>query len=511
MPSPAAGLRPSVSRALVTLAAAACLLVALATPASATTLAVPTGVHVSTVSGTAFTVTANRVTSASGYRLYASTTKSDVYAVNLSKPRTTRKVASASRPAVSIHGLKYSTAVWYYRFEAVNGAKVRFGNILSVSLRPSAPTNVRVVNATTGMYLTWSSVPITGYSIVAGTDAALRHNQHVYPIRGSNTQFTPYGLTTGRKFYFRVQAINTNRVSPYSAEVSATVAPRQQGLRVMTYNVLTDVADGTKVNGTVVAPWATQRQAGVIKLIGQGNPDVISIQEGGGWVGPVQGYGGKRQVDTLTAALGSSWSLAYTETPPTQHGYQRTGQYIIYNDHTYRAVGAGGHWFIGTPAAAYQVLQNKVTGAKFLFVAAHILVGAGLPYDKVRETETRSLLSQATAYASTAGHLPIVYAGDFNSYLSPTHQYDGPGRAMRAAHVADALQAATALVNRDYNSANQYLRTPPRGYNSIDHVFASPGVGVRTWKLLINLTKGRLVGVIPSDHNPIVSDLTIPY
>ncbi len=511
MSFPLSALHRAPGRAIFVLATATCLLLSGVTPASAATLAVPTGVHVSSVSGTAFTVVAHRVAGARSYRLFASTVKSDVYAVNLSKARKTRKVASASAPQVSIRGLSYSTAVWYYRFEAVNGAKVRFGNILSVSLRPSAPTNIRVVNSPVGMYLTWASVPITAFSIVAATDPALRQNQHVYPIRGNNTQFTPYGLTPGRRFYFRVQGINTNRVSPYSAEVSAIIVPRQQALRVMTYNVLTDVVDGTKVNGTVVAPWAPQRQAGVVKLIRQGNPDVISIQEGGGWVGRVQGYGGKRQVDTLTAALGSSWSLASTETPPTQHGYQRTGNYIIYNDHIYRAVGAGGHWFIGTPAAAYQVLQNRVTGAKFLFVAAHLLVGAGLSYDKVRESEARSLISQATAYAAAAGHLPIVYAGDFNSYLSPTHQYDGPGRAMRAAHVADALQAATALVNRQYNSANQYLRRPPRGFNSIDHVFAGPGVGVRTWKLLINLSKGRLVGVIPSDHNPIVSDLTIPY
>jgi hypothetical protein len=236
---------------------------------------------------------------------------------------------------------------------------------------------------------------------------------------------------------------------------------------------------------------------------------VISIQEGGGWATSVHGYGGVRQVDSLKTALGSTYSLSDTEIPPTQHGYARTGNYIIYNNSSYRAIGTAGHWFLDSySTAAYQMLQNKATGATFLVVSPHARVGSGASYDRQRESETQTLVSLARAEAG--GHR-IIYGGDFNSYLSRAHTYDGPGRAMRAAHIADGLQCAQSLANQTYNSANQYKRIPPRDSNSIDHVFAEPGVAINTWSELLNVSNGRLVGVIPSDHNPVVSKVSVPF
>ena len=468
-------------RALAALATAACLAYVAAVPAASATaaprLAKPSGVHVAAVSGTSLTVAANRLTNAHRYRLFASTTKSDVYVVNLKSKSGSRHVASAAKPRVRISGLKFTTAVYYYRFVAVAGSKVRYSRIGSVRLRPSTPTNLHITNDSTGTYLTWSSGVATGFAIAQGTDRDLKKNRRDYTIRGQGTQFTPPGLTKGTTYYFRVRAKNGSTVSAYSAtEVSATVATSEQPVTVMTYNVLTSAADGTIQGGQTVASWNTQREPGVVSFVRQANPDVISIQEGGGWVTSVQGYGGVRQVDSLTAALGPDYSLAYTEIPPSQHGYTRTGNYILFRNTSYATVGAGGHWFLdSTTTAAYQMLQNTATGAMFLFVAPHLIVGRGASYDVVRENETRTLVQLARAQA---GGQRIIYAGDFNSYLSPTHQYDGPGRAMRAAGIADGLLAAQSLANQKFNSANQYLRTPPQDSVSIDHIFAEPGVSV---------------------------------
>ena len=502
--------RAAPSRALAVLAAAACIAAAPSSAGAVPLLAIPTGVHVAAVSSTSFTVAAHGVTHARRYRLFASTNKSDVYAVNLTAKRPSRHVVSSAKPRLSITGLKFTTAVYYYRFEAVAGPKVRYSGIRSVSLRPPRPTNLQVTNDSTGTYLTWSGVHATGFAIAQGTDPTLRADRRVYTIRGQGTQFTPTGLTKGTTYYFRVRAINASSVSAYSAtEASATVATSEQPVSVMTYNVLTDAADGTTQGGQTVAAWNTHRQAGVVSFVTQADPDVISIQEGGGWVTSVQGFGGVRQVDSLTAALGPSYSLAATEIPPSQHHYTRTGNYIVFRNSAYRTVGAGGHWFISsTTTAAYQMLENKATGATFLFVAPHTMVGRGASFDRERETETSALLRLARAQA---GGRRVIYAGDFNSYLSPTHQYDGPGRAMRAAHVADGLLVAQTLVNQKFNSANQYLRTPPQDSNSIDHVFGEPGVGLRTWSELLNVSHGHLVGVIPSDHNPVVAAVTVPY
>ena len=501
-----------VVRALAALVTVACVAFVAGVPASATAaprLAKPSGVHVAAVSGTSFTVAARRLTNAHRYRLIASTTMSDLYVVNLSKSGS-RHVASAAKPRVRISGLKFTTAVYYYRLVAVAGPKVRYSRIGSVRLRPSTPRNLHITNDSTGTYLTWSSGAATGFAIAQSTDRDLKKDRRDYTIRGSSTQFTPPDLTKGTTYYFRVRAKNGSTVSAYSGtQVSATVATSQQPVTVMTYNVLHSQADGTVLGGQTIASWNTQREPGVVSFVRQANPDVISIQEGGGWVTPVQGFGGARQIDSLAAAIGPDYSLAYTEIPPSQHGYIRTGNYILFRNSSYAAIGAGGHWFLdGSTTAAYQMLQNTATGAMFLFVAPHLIVGQGASYDVMRENETRTLVQLARGQA---GGQRIVYAGDFNSYLSHTHLYDGPGRAMREAGIADGLLAAQSRVNQKFNSANQYLRTPPQDSVSIDHIFAEPGVSFRTWSELLNLSHGQLVGVIPSDHNPVVSAVTVPY
>jgi hypothetical protein len=75
----------------------------------------------------------------------------------------------------------------------------------------------------------------------------------------------------------------------------------------------------------------------------------------------------------------------------------------------------------------------------------------------------------------------------------------------------DADEVAQTLVNRAYNSANQYMRSPVTGHWDIDHVYAPAGVAVRRWELALTLSSGRFVGAIPSDHNPVVADVVLPY
>jgi hypothetical protein len=498
-------------RGLASLAALATAVYLAAPAAAAPLLATPTGVHVAAASSTSFTVAANPVAHARKYRVFASATKSDVYARNLGSSRPSRHLVSSRTPSVTISGLKYTTAVYYYRIQAKRQHHLRMSPIFSATLRPATPTALHLTNDSTGTYLTWSSGAVTGFTLAQSTDPSMTANRLNYTIRGQSTQFTPPDLTKGTTYYFRVRANNGSSVSLYSTQVSASAATSEQPVTVMTYNVMTDVRDGTSPGGgETITPWNSKRKPAVVSLVRQADADVISIQEGGGWVTATQGFGGSRQVDSLATDLAPhGYTLADTEIPPSQHNYFRTGNYIIYRNTSYQAVGAGGHWFLdGTISAAYQMLQNKSTGATFLFVAPHTQVGSGASYDKKRESQTQTLVTQARAAAG--GHR-IIYAGDFNSYLSRSHQYDGPGRVMHAAHIADGLLVAPSLTNQQFNSANQYLRTPPQDSNSIDHVFAEPGVGLRTWSELLNVSNGRLVGTIPSDHNPVVSVVTVPY
>jgi endonuclease/exonuclease/phosphatase family metal-dependent hydrolase len=457
------------------------------------------------VSTSAFTVLANRTPNATRYRVYASATKSDLYLANISSARAS---AAFSTTRVTFTRLHFRTAPYYYRLQALNATKGRFAaSILSVRLRPAAPIRLQVTATSAGTYLTWNSGTATGFRVAQATNAAMTANRTNATIRGSGHQFTPYGLVKATRYYFRVQALNATTTSAYSGMVTAVAQTLAQPVRVMTYNVLEATADGSSESGNVIAPWS-QRRIGVAALIKQANPDVVDVQEAAAWTA---GFRGPREIDSLVEALGGTYALARTETPPSEPNYYRTANYVLYKTANYRAVGNGGHWDLPYGSfAAYQILENRTTGARLLSVSPHLTTGAGAAADTRRQAQTTSLLSQAGAYVGSA-HVPVIYAGDFNSVVNKNHAFDGPSVAMRAAHAADGLDAAAVLSNQRYNSANLHMRTPPAVGQSIDHVYAPAGVAVRSWGVVLNLVNGKFAGVIPSDHNPVVSDLTFPY
>jgi hypothetical protein len=290
---------------------------------------------------------------------------------------------------------------------------------------------------------------------------------------------------------------------------SATTPVR---VRVGTYNVSENSADGQVENGSTIAPW-NNRVAGVVHYVAESDATIVAVQEAAGFVGGRCSYRqvGTRQVDDMVNRLGSKWRVAQTEVRPCLVGWKRTGVYIIYRNDVWSASGAG-QWNVGTTSmpryGVYQLLTQRVTGARLLFVSTHLLVGSGTSYDQARETETRNLISDATRYAAAHSRIPIIYAGDYNSH--ELHHPDGPAVAMRAAHNLDTLLVAPSVTNRKYDSANGYMRRPPAYGHSIDHVYVGTGVGVLAWHEWLDLYGGAFRGVIPSDHNLVTADVTVP-
>jgi endonuclease/exonuclease/phosphatase family metal-dependent hydrolase len=375
--------------------------------------------------------------------------------------------------------------------------------------RAATPSGLAVVNGRNGASLHWRATDATGFQIEQATTPAMNVGVQRFTIHGDGHQFTPLGLTRGVTYYFKVRTLRGSRHSGYSTQVQLTASKLEQPVEVMTYNILQNTTDGRHEGSGVVAPWA-ERLPKEVQLIDQAHPDAIAVQEGAKWVGPP---GGKRQVDSLRNGLGAPYVLARTEIPPGQPHYFRTGVNILYNNETFKAVGRGNHLTIGNARyAAYQVLANRVTGAKFLFVAAHLLVGFGHGNDLSREAETKTLLKKGNKIAHRR-HVPVVFAGDFNSAGPSDRNFtlDGAGIAMRNALVADALSSAVHRTRPTYNSANGYFRRPPHSSDSIDHIFAPPGIGVESAGIELDLRAGRFVGVIPSDHNPVIAGLLYPY
>ena len=499
MPQP----RVRLARLLVSFAVGAAALATVPTPAAQAASSL-TGSRVVNVTHTSFTVKFDSQGDGWKYRLYASTNKPDVYYDNLpSAPPYHSALKSKAR--ITLSNLPYRTKPYWWRVQAYKGSLKRTGDLLSVGLLAGAPTGLtanRVAGG--GLSLSWGGGASNGYQIQAATDAGFTTGVQKYTIRGVGTQFSPYGLSAGRSYFFRVRAANNGSTSPWSSSVTGTAA-RQQDVLVGTFNIREQ--DATNNN---VASWKDRRDA-VVRSVRQGGPpDVLAIQEGASFVG---GQCSARQVDDLANRLGTKWKVAKTEPIPCKdHPWKRTGVYVIYNSDKYRAVGDGGHWEVSTNQvkehnfAAYQQLENINSGARMLFVSVHLQKGQTTADDKERKPEMENLLADVKALGLG---LPVVYAGDYNSH--DRRAFDGPGKVMVAHSMGDAWWVAQKRVNKTYNSANAYLRKPPRTSTSIDHVSGAPGVALKTWKLVIKLKDGHYVGVIPSDHNMIVSEVAYPF
>ena len=497
--------RAGVRARLVAVLAVAAVVVGLpptaAMAASAPTK--PTGVAAVSVTSSGFTVTIAHHTGATKYRVYVSSVKSNVYVANIDAT----KSFSSSTPSIVLTGLKFRTVPYWFRVKVGNGTSHAWSDIYSVSLKPSAPTGVSVTTSSAGTWLQWSAGRGTGFQVVRATDPTLTQGKVVYTSRSTIHQFSPYPLVAGTPYYFAVRALNGSTGSDWSPVVSAVAGNSLDGLRVMSYNILNTRRDGTAAGDGVVGSWS-QRAPGIVSLIRSTDPDVIAFQEGGGWVGPDTDK--TRQVDDLESRLGGDYRLVRTETPPTEPGYFRTGSYVMIKRATVAAVGSGDHWMIGgsSRVGAYAELKSLQTGAHLLFVATHLTAGDA---DAERAAELTTLLADAQAEASARGSLPLVIAGDFNSHPTTEVPDDSVTVVSRTALFTDAITGAQALTATSFNSSNRYLRTPPATSDSVDHIFAAPGVAVSSFGVVLHLVGGKFSGVIPSDHNPVVSVVSIPY
>jgi hypothetical protein len=490
--------------------------VALAAPAAAAhaPLHQPNKVKVIRTTSTSLTVKVQRQRNARRYRLYVSTVKSDVFVSNLRKHHRHLRVKTMARPLIAIRHMTYTVDPLYYRVAVKNGHHLRWNRKFKTAyLRPPKPTALTAFSGPSGTYLTWHSKPVTGAVIEQATDGEFTQNLHTYRMNGPSKTFTPFGLTDGTTYFFRVTVVNHGLLSPTSKSTSVTAGANESPVTLLSYNVLDASFDGEKHAGGTSAPFA-QRRPGQISLIQQSNAAVVGIDEGSSCLQKRPGQPCYRQIDSLADGLSPQYVLDDTDT--SSAGVNRyAGNYILYSPIDVTPVGAGGTWLIGNSQlmryAEYQAFQDNTTGAQFLFVTTHLIATPGAQWDAVRGAETQRMLAQSRAYAASLGIASIVYSGDYNSYRGEYHHIDKPGMGMQAIGFSDGVDVAQSRTNAEYDSINGLYRTPPQGHGSADHVFVSPGVAVQSWGELLHLSGGQFVGTIPSDHNPVVSSVVIPY
>jgi hypothetical protein len=384
--------------------------------------------------------------------------------------------------------------------------------------RPAAPTSLSVVTSGPGHYLAWHRAAATTFVIQQATNGRFTQGVRHYTMRAPSHVFTPYDLVRGTTYYFRVRAVINGSTSAPSNRVSFTETGAASTVRVAAYNSLSATFDKSPDNqhpGGIAAPFS-QRRDPQLALLSGNHPDVIGVEEGAACLHSVPHTTCYRQIDSLADGLGSNYTLADTYT--TNGSTNRyTSNYIIFGK-TVTPLAKGGSWVI-TPSsggvnpayAAYQAFRVVSSRAKFLFVDTHLASARSSSADQARGIETENMLRQAKAYAARLGVTSIIYVGDFNSYVGAWQVNDITGKDMRAAGIPDGIAVAQHRVRAKYDSINSIFRTARNGHGSADHIYATGGVGVKTWGELLNLDRGQFVGVIPSDHNPIYAVVTLPY
>ncbi len=469
----------------------------------------PTAVAVVGSTPTSITVTA-RVQRAKQFRVYAAPTARAVNAHSYRKAPYRSKVSASRQVTV---GLKYQTGPYFLRYTARNRVALKFAAIQTAYVTPPVPTALTAVStAGGGLALTWrASKPAERVLVTAATDPAFTQGVRTYTVRGAADTFTPHGLDAGTTYWFRVRAANGPSQSAWSQPTSATAVAAGAQVSVASYNIqYAEASSGPKVGDQKPAPWS-ERGPLAAQLLWSARPDVVAVQEGNSRIGekPRGGYR-ERQVDDFAAALnrlGADYRVADTE----NIAETATGPYLLYRTSVWRPVGKGARIALPNDRwAAYQVLEHQESGARVLVVSAHLLPGAKPGYDDKRKAQAATLTAKATQVAKEYG-VPVVYAGDFNSHNGKKHAFDGPGLVMAANGVPDTKDVSPVLVNDRYNSANQGFRIAASGGFNIDHIFAGPGLAVLRWAMLLDVnSSGRFVGTFPSDHNPLVADLTLP-
>ncbi|MET1038545.1 MAG: fibronectin type III domain-containing protein [Aeromicrobium sp.] len=333
--------------------------------------------------------------------------------------------------------------------------------------------------------------------------------------KSRSSKYTIKKLTPGRDYFVQVRAVNGKKRGTKSTRVghAAIVRPGLTSnalrLRVMTYNVCSDVCD-TSV--TTRYPWASARQPGAIERMTAANPDIIATQEAGKLNVVPPGYTQAFYKSAKRLFFRTSrFDVAPATTPaPIAPPNDKNGCSA-----TYAWGQPQGYIFLGRHSkgcryATWTELVDKATGKGVFVVNVHTVSGDTAAATASRAQEIHALLDNVKR--ANTKRLPVIYAGDFNSHKNSSNDVVRP--IMKSKKLYDSFDLARTLTNQHVNSFNSFRVSPRIGYKWGDHL---DKVWVDPWTTRIDAwyntaligADGLMVKPIPSDHSPVVVDLRI--
>ena len=302
-------------------------------------------------------------------------------------------------------------------------------------------------------------------------------------------------------------------LAAFAVAVAADAKPKadqELNLRVGTYNVWAHYARQGLVKKGKALPersWDNSKEA-VAKLIVKLDCDLIGMQE-------VSGVCRDDLAKLVKKVGGKKYQLWWVNTYPEGHK-REVGNAIFYDKKQYKLENQAIYYLSPTPevmskgwdetryyrAALTAVVTHKKSGKRFFFIATHG------PLAKGAKGPAGEVLVEIDKRFNTEG-LPTIVLGDMNSRPGdPFHQN-------MLTYYEDAFLTAEKSCGTigTFNSAAGSDKNFELSHRRIDHTYVHSTekgkVKVNSYKVNRDKAKINGVEVYPSDHNPVIADLTI--
>ncbi|MBR5807756.1 MAG: endonuclease/exonuclease/phosphatase family protein [Alistipes sp.] len=292
--------------------------------------------------------------------------------------------------------------------------------------------------------------------------------------------------------------------------VDAKPKQKELNLRVGTYNVWAHYArQGLVKKGKALEArsWDNSKEA-VAELIVKLDCDLLGMQE-------VSGVCRDDLAKLVKKAGGKQYKLWWLNTYPEGHR-REVGNAIFYNKKNLKLENQAIYYLSPTPevmskgwdekryyrAALATVVTHKKSGKKFYFIATHG------PLAKGAKGPAGDVLVEIDKKYNREG-LPTIVLGDMNSrpgdpfHLNMTKYYED-------AFIVAEKKCGTVGT---FNSAAGSDKNFKLSHRRIDHIYVHStdkgAIKVKSYEVNRDKVEINGVKVYPSDHNPVIADITI--
>ncbi len=269
---------------------------------------------------------------------------------------------------------------------------------------------------------------------------------------------------------------------PVQSQTDMPESARTYDITVMSYNVyVSGVGKRSPEN----------RENGVVNNIRSVMPDVFGLQEADyDWM--------QRIIDGMPE---------YSYVGRGRDKKETAGEYspVFYKKEKYKLIDSGTFWFSNTPdkssltwgsafrrICSWAVLKDKETGFTFGFFNSH--------WDHIsyisRNKSAKLLLEKIEEYAPD---IPVIITGDFNCKAN-TVAY----KTLVDAEFVDSMYVSAETS--DIGTYHGYTKKTTEGELPIDHILFKDAYGfANSYNVITDMYDGQY----PSDHFPIVSEITL--